>query len=534
MAMTQHRNAFCDQKALLSGRQIQTIFDIGAHTGETVAKYAGLFPETKIYAFEPLPEAIEELRLKFQGNRFVNPVQAAVSDRPGKRPFYVNRNSVTNSLLPTAREASRWVKPERDIEAVAVLEVPVTSIDDFCTREGIGEIQILKMDIQGGELMALRGAVEKLRQGSISLIHTEILFVPVYEGQAYFYDIAAFLSGYGYELFDMYDFAYAEDGRLRWGDAVFIGPQLRASQLRVERSEQVPRIRDDEDGERVLRNRQLRPRRPAISDDGFNMPGFAGHYYMWPEEYTLLAKYVDLTQGHYLEIGSMCGIIAMSLAEKYPDRNFVCVDAFLQGHATIAGEKETFLRNLREHNLKNVTLIEGDSLKVVPTLKQTFDVIFIDGNHAYEYVLGDALNSWRVLSPGGFLIFHDYECVEETTRAVQDFVKQTGACLVEGASCLVVACKPAEPFRRSSQAPGTDETVKRLQDDVDSLRETLKTYDKKLVELDQLEKRWKELEQTAGWRMLDSWRRVRSRLAPDGSLRRKLYDALLRPLRGGG
>jgi hypothetical protein len=58
--------------------------------------------------------------------------------------------------------------------------------------------------------------------------------------------------------------------------------------------------------------------------------------------------------------------------------------------------------------------------------------------------LGDALNSWGLLLPGGFILFHDYECVEETTCAVHEFLKQTGACLVETVSGVAVACKSGE------------------------------------------------------------------------------------------
>ncbi len=93
------------------------------------------------------------------------------------------------------------------------------------------------------------------------------------------------------------------------------------------------------------------------------------------------------------------------------------------------------MQNLREHDLRNVFLVEGDSLKVVPKLSRTFDSVLIDGNHAYEHVLGDALNSWRLMAPGSFLAFHDYDCVEQTTRAVDDFLLQTGVRLVEVASC---------------------------------------------------------------------------------------------------
>lgn len=188
----------------------------------------------------------------------------------------------------------------------------------------------------------------------------------------------------------------------------------------------------------------LKLRRPVIKE-GFVMPGFVGRYYVWPEEYWLLSKYVDSTTGDYLEIGSMCGIIAMSFAQKHPARQFVCVDNFSEGHGTIAGDKRAFLENLRQHNVNNVTLIEQDSLQALPKLSQMFSIVFIDGNHAYDYVLADALNSWRLLTPGGFIAFHDYEYVEQTTRAVNDFLQQTGARLVEEVTSLAVTCKPSEP-----------------------------------------------------------------------------------------
>ena len=50
----------------------------------------------------------------------------------------------------------------------------------------------------------------------------------------------------------------------------------------------------------------LRLRRSAITE-GFAMPGFAGRYYVWPEEYGLLSKYVELTEGDYLPVFTTVG-----------------------------------------------------------------------------------------------------------------------------------------------------------------------------------------------------------------------------------
>jgi len=213
---------------LLSGIRVQTIFDIGAHVGETVAKYSRLFPESTIYCFEPFPESFEGLRRRFKGNSLVKPIQFAVSNKSCARKFYVNQDSATNSLLPTVDDVEYW----SNILNVATIEVPVTTMDAFCKQESINEIQILKMDIQGGELMALKGATEKLNQEAISLIYTEAEFVPLYKDQAVFYEICDFLSGYGYTLFDIYDVHYTRNGQLVWCNAIFLSARMRAHMIK--------------------------------------------------------------------------------------------------------------------------------------------------------------------------------------------------------------------------------------------------------------------------------------------------------------
>lgn len=283
-------------------------------------------------------------------------------------------------------------------------------------------------------------------------------------------------------------------------------------------------------------NSETQLRRVEIID-GFVMPGFKGRFFMWPEEYWLLSKYVDLTEGDYLEIGSMCGIIAMSFAEKYPQRQFVCVDKFSVGHSTAAGEKETFLQNQREHELRNVTLLEGDSLSVVPELSQGFDIIFVDANHAYDYVLGDAINSWQLLSPGGFMVFHDYTYVEETTRAVDEFLMQTGGCFLESASSLAVVQKPggrqndpAYPLRAGlrNHMQGKWESDKKsweaglmklefdnkeLHDEMARLNDVAGRREQELARLNgekqQLEAALRAVENSKGWRLLNIVRQTR-------------------------
>lgn len=59
-------------------------------------------------------------------------------------------------------------------------------------------IDILKMDIQGGELLALKGAQSLLEASRIRLLALEVEFKPLYKDQPLFWDICAYLYRFGY------------------------------------------------------------------------------------------------------------------------------------------------------------------------------------------------------------------------------------------------------------------------------------------------------------------------------------------------
>ena len=87
---------------------------------------------------------------------------------------------------------------------------------------------MLKMDIQGAELLALRGAAGLLARHAIRLIALEVLFQPLYRNQPTFWDIADHLRSLGYALQGIHEQRHhaVNHAVLRWADAVFVAPEL--------------------------------------------------------------------------------------------------------------------------------------------------------------------------------------------------------------------------------------------------------------------------------------------------------------------
>lgn len=214
-------HAFEAQEKLLEGKKVQTIFDVGGNVGQTAKTYRRHFQEATVHSFEPFPDSFHELSLRCNHDPFVKPYQIALSDQKGISEFYVNACSATNSLFPNAETGAQWCPPNL-IKPISTINVETTTIDHFCQKHAIEHLHILKMDTQGGELKILKGAKEMLEKKMIDLIYTEVLFVPLYSGQANFYQISSYLTDFRYRLFDFFSYRYAENGQLKWADAIFI------------------------------------------------------------------------------------------------------------------------------------------------------------------------------------------------------------------------------------------------------------------------------------------------------------------------
>ena len=122
---------------------------------------------------------------------------------------------------------------------------------------------------------------------------------------------------------------------------------------------------------------------------------------------------------NYLEIGAFYGGNLISVALSYamhPDSRVHCIDPW-EDYAEYSEYKNeqpviynTFMQNIIHHGVNNKTIIHRgySHIELVKFQDEYFDLIYVDGNHEPEYVMEDAVMSFRKLKKGGIMIFDDY------------------------------------------------------------------------------------------------------------------------------
>ena len=197
------------------------ILDIGACDGSSVQDFKRLFPDSSIYSFEPYSTSFNNLKNISKGYNNVKIFQVALSNYDGLMDFYVNKSKATNSLFK-AKLTSSFIDDHSVFEEC--IKVPAMTLDFFVMENMIEKIDILKLDVQGGELMVFEGAQETLRSKKVKLVYCEIWLIEGYEGQPLYHDVASYLASFGYFSFGIYNMHYRKDGHFLWGDAIFYQP----------------------------------------------------------------------------------------------------------------------------------------------------------------------------------------------------------------------------------------------------------------------------------------------------------------------
>lgn len=177
-------------------RENPVIMDIGANQGWwTIGLREVLGGRGRWILVDPAAECCAALR-KIDG---VEVIEAAVGESAGKVKFYTPGDASGFASLHKRHDShvrmGNLVLEER--------EVTMTTIDAILDERGIELVDLAKMDLEGHELFALRGAMKSLKTHRIRAVTFEIGTTNV-DSRTFFRDFFDLLTGAGYRIYRIY------------------------------------------------------------------------------------------------------------------------------------------------------------------------------------------------------------------------------------------------------------------------------------------------------------------------------------------
>lgn len=183
---------------------VKTVLDIGACDGLDSIKYAKLFPFSKVYSFEPLLKnfkLIERNLIKYNINN-VHPVNIALSTEKGNATFYVSSGrpqEIDNNIeWDFGNKSSSLLEPNKTVEIHPWLKfdeqiiVKTDTVKNKMVEFNIKTIDFIHMDVQGAELMVLKGTSNYI--SNIKMIWLEVENIELYKNQPLTADVEFFLK----------------------------------------------------------------------------------------------------------------------------------------------------------------------------------------------------------------------------------------------------------------------------------------------------------------------------------------------------
>lgn len=205
------------------GLTCRSILDVGANRGEWSRTAKGVFPAASCFLIEPqieMSSSLDAFCQAFPGSRWFLAGAGAI---PGELILTIWDDLAGSSFLPPESEKLKETGKQRC--------VPIITIDSLIENNLLEIPQLVKLDVQGFELEALRGGAILFRSTEVFIF--EVSLFRFMEGQPVFHEVIAFMADRGYLVYDFAGFLRRPyDGAVGQVDVCFVKHDgfLRANQ----------------------------------------------------------------------------------------------------------------------------------------------------------------------------------------------------------------------------------------------------------------------------------------------------------------
>jgi FkbM family methyltransferase len=175
------------------------ILEAGAHNGVNTVEMAEFWPGAQIHAFEPVPAAFTEL--EDRASKYLERIHCyalGLGSAKGKMGMHISGDGSAGScqssslLLPADEHHAEY----SFVEFGKTITVDVRTIDDWADHNGIKRIDFMRLDMQGYELEALKGARSIL--DTTSVVQLEVSNIQLYQGAPLYPEVAHWMLHHGF------------------------------------------------------------------------------------------------------------------------------------------------------------------------------------------------------------------------------------------------------------------------------------------------------------------------------------------------
>jgi len=200
---------------------LNVVFDVGANEGH-FSKYVSEYQSaSSFFCFEPFAETFLILKANLSNSKFSH-YQLAFGDSNETITISQNdaKSSDTNSLIHQNTES----------HSGKLVNIEVTTLDDFVEENQISAIDLLKIDTEGYDLKVLKGAEQSLHSGKIKLVYVECGLDPANDYHVFFPEILSFMNKLNYVFVGFFQTDLRKiDRKIHFSNALFVHQSFSSS-----------------------------------------------------------------------------------------------------------------------------------------------------------------------------------------------------------------------------------------------------------------------------------------------------------------